>query len=31
MITPITEYGDIEHGVIRNITARNTIRDTVSI
>ena len=31
MITPIAEYGDIEHGVIRNITARNTIRDTVSI
>ena len=31
MITPTAEYGDIEHGVIRNLTARNTIRDVVSI
>jgi len=31
MITPLPEYGDIEHGVIRNITSRGTIRDTVSI
>ncbi len=31
MITPVPEYGDIEHGVIRNLTARNTIRDVVSI
>jgi len=31
MITPLSEYGDIEHGVVRNITSRGTIRDTVSI
>lgn len=31
MITPLPEYGDIEHGVVRNITSRGTIRDTVSI
>ncbi len=31
MITPVPEYGDIEHGVIRNLTARDTIRDVVSI
>ena len=31
MITPVKEYGDIEHGVIRNLTARDTIRDVVSI
>ena len=31
MITPVPEYGDIEHGVLRNLTARNTIRDVVSI
>lgn len=31
MITPIKEYGHIEHGVLRNLTARNTIRDVVSI
>ena len=31
MITPTAEHGDIEHGVIRNLTARNTIRDVVSI
>ena len=31
MITPAQEYGDIEHGVIRNLTARDTIRDVVSI
>lgn len=31
MITPVREYGDIEHGVLRNLTARNTIRDVVSI
>lgn len=31
MITPVAEYGDIEHGVIRNLTGRNTIRDIVSI
>jgi len=26
MISPIAEYGDIEHGVVRNLTARGTIR-----
>lgn len=31
MITPIQEFGDIEHGVLRNLTATNTIRDVVSI
>lgn len=31
MVTPIPEYGDIEHGVIRNITSNGTVRDTVSI
>ena len=31
MITPVPEYGDIEHGVISNLTARDTIRDVVSI
>ncbi len=31
MITPVPEYGDIEHGVIRNLTGRDTIRDIVSI
>ena len=31
MITPVPEYGDIEHGVVRNLTARDTIRDVVSI
>jgi hypothetical protein len=31
MITPIPEYGDIEHGVVRNITSKGTVRDTVSI
>ena len=31
MITPVPEYGDIEHGVIRDLTARDTIRDVVSI
>jgi hypothetical protein len=31
MITPVPEYGDIEYGVVRNITSRDTIRDTVSI
>lgn len=31
MITPLPEYGDIEHGVVRNVTSRGTIRDTVSI
>ena len=31
MITPVAEFGNIEHGVIRNLTARNTIRDVVSI
>lgn len=31
MVTPIPQYGDIEHGVIRNITSRGTIRDTISI
>ncbi len=31
MISPLAEYGDIEHGVVRNLTARNTIRDAVSI
>ena len=31
MVTPVEEYGDIEHGVIRNLTARDTIRDVVSI
>ena len=31
MITPTARYGDIEHGVVRNLTGRNTIRDVVSI
>ncbi len=31
MVTPIAEYGDIEHGVVRNITSNGTVRDTVSI
>ncbi len=31
MITPSARFGDIEHGVIRDLTARNTIRDVVSI
>jgi hypothetical protein len=31
MITPVPEYGDIEHGVVRNITSKGTVRDTVSI
>jgi len=31
MITPLPDYGDIEHGVVRNITSRGTFRDTVSI
>ncbi len=31
MITPAAEFGNIEHGVIRNLTARDTIRDIVSI
>ena len=31
MITPLPDYGDIEHGVVRNITSRGTVRDTVSI
>lgn len=31
MINPVPEHGDIEHGVVRNLTARNTIRDVVSI
>ena len=31
MITPLPEYGDIEHGVIRDLTGRDTIRDVVSI
>ena len=31
MINPLPEFGDIEHGVVRNLTARNTIRDAVSI
>ena len=31
MISPLAEYGDIEHGVVRNLTARGTIRDVVSI
>jgi hypothetical protein len=31
MISPIAEYGDIEHGVVRNLTARGTIRDVVSM
>ncbi len=31
MITPVREFGDIEHGVVRNLTARNTVRDVVSI
>lgn len=31
MITPSAEFGDIEHGVIRNVTGRDTIRDIVSI
>ena len=31
MITPTAVYGDIEHAVIRNLTATRTIRDVVSI
>lgn len=31
MITPVAEFGDIEHGTIRNLTGRDTIRDIVSI
>jgi hypothetical protein len=31
MVTPVPEYGDIEHGLIRNITSNGTVRDTVSI
>ena len=31
MITPEERFGDIEHGVVRNLTARGTIRDVVSI
>ncbi len=31
MITPTAEYGNIEHGVIRNLTGHDTIRDIVSI
>jgi hypothetical protein len=31
MITPVPQYGSIEHGVVRNITSRGTVRDTVSI
>ncbi len=31
MITPVREFGHIEHGVVRNLTARNTVRDVVSI
>ena len=31
MITPTAEHGDIEHGVIRNLTATGTVRDVVSI
>jgi len=31
MVTPMPEFGDIEHGVVRNITSRGTVRDTVSI
>lgn len=31
MVTPVPEFGDIEHGVVRNITSNGTVRDTVSI
>ena len=31
MITPAAEFGNIEHGVVRNLTGRDTIRDIVSI
>ncbi len=31
MITPVPEFGDIEHGVVRHLTAKDTIRDVVSI
>ena len=31
MITPIAQYGDIEHGVVRNLIAKGTVRDAVSI
>ena len=31
MITPEARFGNIEHGVVRNLTARDTIRDVVSI
>ena len=31
MISPVPQFGDIEHGVVRNLTGRDTIRDIVSI
>lgn len=31
MIFPLAQYGDIEHGVVKNITSHGTVRDTVSI
>ncbi len=31
MITPVAKFGNIEHGVVRNVTGRDTIRDIVSI
>ena len=31
MVTPTSEYGDIEHGVIRNVTGIGTARDVISI
>ena len=29
--TPVSEHGDIEHGVIRNVTGKGTARDIISI
>lgn len=31
MITPSVEFGDVEHGVVRNLVGRGIVRDVVSI
>jgi len=31
MITPTAEFGDVEHGVVRNLVGRGVVRDVVSI
>lgn len=31
MITPSPEFGDVEHGVVRNLVGRGIVRDVVSI